>query len=109
MKYMRGKMSEQESKIASYEKLVEGTGHDLLLGDDAHNMEKEVKNTNPEEIIEYVIEMQDDPASIEKETRQLYEGAEQLLNEPFNFYSFSCELNKEQQIDIQSRVLYRYF
>ena len=58
-------------------------------------MVKEVKGMQPEEIIDYVIELQEDPASIEPESVTVYEGAETLLNEPFGFYSFSVELNKE--------------
>lgn len=72
MAYMRAKMQDQEAKIASYEKLIEGTGHDLILGDQAHNLEQEVNGKNPEEVIDYIIEMQEDPASIEKEAKDIY-------------------------------------
>jgi len=33
---------------------------------------------------------------------------DQLLQSPFNFYSFSLKLNEDQQIDIASRTTTRY-
>lgn len=75
MKYMRAKMNEQEVKISAFQKMIEGTGNDLIISDDAHDMNTLVEGKDPEEIIEYVIELQEDPLSIELGPRKIYEGA----------------------------------
>lgn len=95
MAYMRSKMDEQESQISAYDKLIQGVGHDIKLSDDAHSLTT-IEGKPADEILEYVIELQDDPESAEPRARKIFEGADQLLNDPFSFYSFSVGLNHEQ-------------
>ena len=76
---MRVKMNLMSVKITSYDKMIEGTGYDVVLGDQAHDLNKEVNGVNPEKILDYTIELNADPESIEEESRKVYSGADRLL------------------------------
>lgn len=92
---LKGTVTMQEEQISGYAGLIEGTGKDLRLGDEARDLSPKIEGVGQEEILEYMIELQDDPLSIEPRAKDIYEGADAFLNQPFNFYSFNVELTRE--------------
>jgi hypothetical protein len=51
-------------------------------------------------VLDYIIDLQDDPANPEPTTVEVIAGADLLLKSPFQFFGHSLTLNVEQQIDI---------
>jgi hypothetical protein len=72
-------MNLQSVKISSFEKMIEGVGHDVVLNDQAHDLNRECNGIAPEKILDYTIELNADPESIEEESRKVYSGADRLL------------------------------
>ena len=66
-----------------------------MIGDEARALEKPIKGVTQEELLDYVIEMQDEPEDVPKETREIIMQADSLLEKPFNFYSTSLMMNQE--------------
>ena len=102
-------ITSQEEKIASLERMISGTGHDLILSDKQHDLKTKIEGVNQEEVLDYIIELQDDPENPYPETRTIINEVDTLLSSPFSFFGLSLTLNSEQQIDIQNRCAIRFY
>ena len=54
-------MEHQEAKIASLEKMIYGTGYDLVLSDKGKDLRRPIQGHDQGEILDYIIDLQEDP------------------------------------------------
>jgi len=54
-------MEYQEAKIASLEKMIYGTGYDLVLSDKGKDLRRPIQGHDQGEILDYIIDLQEDP------------------------------------------------
>ena len=72
-------------------------------------MEEPIEGNDQMELVNFAIELADDPDSQHPEAIETIEKSDTLLSAPFQFYSFNINLNANQQIDIANRCYSRYY
>jgi len=76
--------------------MIEASGRDLLIGDQESAVEGEMEGQKHEDILEFIVDIQDDPDMVHPAAAKHFRGADRLLMKPFDFYSFEVELNREE-------------
>lgn len=75
--------------------MVEAAGRDYALKERGYDLNKPVEGVAPIVILEYMINMNENEDIITKESKNIYDRADILLNQPFDFYGTALSLNSE--------------
>ncbi len=59
--YNQGQIQAQEVQIISLDKMINGTGYDLILSDKGKDLRPKIEGVPQEEVLEYLIDIQEDP------------------------------------------------
>ena len=99
----------QEGQIIQMNNLYEAAGRDQLKGDDENAIDGPIEGEEQQELLDFVIEMSENPESVHPDSIEVVNKANDLLQQPFDFYGFSIALNYEQQIDIANRKYIMFY
>ena len=75
--------------------LYEAAGRDQNKGDDENAIDGPIEGEEQTELLEFVIEMSENPESVHPDSIEVVNEADVLLKQPFDFYGFSIALNYE--------------
>lgn len=72
-------------------------------------MDDPIEGNEQEDLMNFVAEMNDNPASVQPETVDAVKEADKMLEGAFGFYGFGIKLNIEEQIDVANRAYIRFY
>ena len=72
-------ISEQEAHIVQNHDLYEAAGRDLCVGDDENRIEGDIEGEDQEELLDFVIDMSENPENTHTETHDIVNEGDILL------------------------------